>query len=181
MFNEDTQEDVTLENDIEEVVEETEESEEEETVYTPTEREKELEAENKKLKAILDRNKKPKAQEKQTTKSDDFGYDVKAYLKSSGIAASEFEFVRTELKQSGLGDVDSLLENEYFQSRLEKHRAIQKTKDATPTGRRSGGVATDSVEYWLGKPFDEVPSEMKLKVVDAKMKKDKSRGMFYNS
>lgn len=181
MFNEDTyQEDVTLENDIEEVEESEEEVEESESVNS---REAELEAENKKLKAILERNKNKKTDDRSTkqTKSDDFGYDVKAYLKASGINSGEFDFVRAELKNSGLSDVDSLLENEYFQSRLEKHRAITKTKDATPSGKRTGGAATDSVEYWLGKPFDEVPKEMQLKVVDAKVKKDKSRGVFYNS
>ena len=177
MFNEDTmQEDVTLENDIEEVEAPEEETEEQEPTV-------DWEAEAKKYKAILDRQKNKKAEDKPTkqSKSDDFGYDVKAYLRASGINASEFEFVRAELKQSGLSDVDSLLENEYFQSRLEKHRAISRTKDATPTGKRTGGAATDSVDYWLSRPFEEVPQEMRIKVVDAKMKKDKNRGVFYNS
>lgn len=46
-----------------------------------------------KYKAILDRNKKKVEEKKEEVvekKSDDFGYDVKAYLKSSGINASCF-------------------------------------------------------------------------------------------
>lgn len=174
MINDDNQ-DVDFENNEEEVVE----VEEEET----TEDETDWKAEALKYKAILDRNKTKKADEKPASKSksDDFGYDVKAYLKASGIQAGEFDFVRTELKQSGIKDVDSLLENSYFKDRLEKHREIQKATDATPTGKRSGTAPTDTVEYWLGKPIEEVPANMRIKVVNAKLDRDKNKGQFYNS
>lgn len=114
-------------------------------------------------------------------KSDDFGYDVKAYLKASGIKASEFDFVKAELKASGGKDVDALLENEYFTAKLEKHREIAKTQDAIPKGKRTGGVATDSVDYWMAKPIDEVPTEMRRAVVNAKLEREKGQGKFYNS
>jgi hypothetical protein len=42
-------------------------------------------------------------------------------------------------------------------------------------------VATDSVEYWMAKPIEEVPAEMRTKVVNAKISKDKNKGNFYNS
>lgn len=173
MFNEDNQEDVTLENDIEEVVE-TEEEEEDTTDWK---------SEALKYKAILDRNKSKGADTStdKPTKSNDFGYDVKAYLKASGIKATEFDFVKTELKKSGMKDVDALLENEYFNAALEKHRAVAKTSDAIPRGNRSGGVATDSVEYWLSKPFEEVPADKRREVVNAKLAKEKNQGKFYNS
>lgn len=117
---------------------------------------------------------------KSSKKSDEFGYDVKAYLKASGIKSTEFDFVKQEMKSSGQ-DIDSLLENDYFQSRLEKHRAIEKTSNATPKGTRSGSPATDSVDYWMAKPIEEVPAEMRIKVVNAKLAKDKNKGIFYNS
>lgn len=122
-----------------------------------------------------------KAETKSSKKSDDFGYDVKAYLKTSGIQSNEFEFVKNELKQSGLKDVDSLLDNDYFKARLEKFRAVSKTAEATPTGKRSGGVPTDSVEYWASKPIEEVPQNMRAKVVNHKLAKEKNKGVFYNS
>lgn len=143
-----------------------------------TEREKQYYARIKTLEAKL--KEQPQETKKEETKSDDFGYDVKGYLKASGIKASEFDFVKKELKASGQ-DLDSLLENEYFQQKLEKHRALAKTADAIPTGKRSGGAPTDSVEYWMAKPIEEVPQEMRIKVVNARLAKETNKGVFYNS
>ena len=137
-------------------------------------------AEALKYKAILDRNKN-KPQKEDNRKSDDFGYDVKAYLKSSGINSNEFDFVKTELKQSGMKDIDALLENDYFKARLEKHRALAQTANATPKGTRNGGVPTDSVEYWMTKDIKDVPADMRIKVVEAREAKERSKGVFYNS
>lgn len=173
MFNEDTQ--VTdLDNTAEEVVEvlDTEESDDTDTT--------DWKSEALKYKAILDRNKEKKEEVKKETRSDDFGYDVKAYLKSSGIKSTEFDFVKNELKNFN-GDVDALIDNEYFQAKLEKQRAISKTADATPKGKRTGSPATDSVEYWMAKPFADVPLEMRAKVVNAKLDQEKNKGIFYNS
>lgn len=144
---------------------------------------KDWKAEALKYKAILDRNKdknKPDTKEP-SKKSDDFGYDVKAYLKTSGIDSKEFDFVKTEMKQSGLKDIDSLLDNDYFKARLEKFRADKKTVEATPSGNRSGGVPTDSVEYWATKPIEDVPADMRIKVVNYKLHKEQTKGAFYNS
>lgn len=141
--------------------------------------EKDWKAEALKFKAILDRNAK-KEKEEPKHKSDELGLDVKGYLKASGIKAAEFDFVQKELKASGQ-DIDTLLENEYFQAKLEKHRELGKTAEATPTGKRSGGVAIDSVDYWMAKPIEDVPQNMRLAVVNAKLGKDKNKGVFYNS
>jgi len=114
-------------------------------------------------------------------KSDDFDYGEKAFLTANGIKGSkEFDFVKSELKSSGQ-DLDSLLENDYFQTKLEKFRALNKTAEAIPTGKRSGGVSVDSVEYWSTKPIEEVPKEMRIKVVNAKLEKETKKGVFYNS
>lgn len=154
-----------------------EQVENQDQTQTETVKEKDWKAEALKYKAILDRNKDKKEPSK---KSDDFGYDVKAYLKASGIDSSEFDFVKTELKESGLKDLDRLLENDYFKSRLESHRELTRTKQATPKGNRSGQPATDSVEYWMSKPMEEVPTEMRIKVVNAKLAKENNKGVFYD-
>lgn len=176
MINDETQETV-LDNTAEEVeMAETEETTEEES-------EKDWKAEALKYKAILERNKNKKEETtevKKETKSDDFGYDVKAYLKSSGIKADEFDFVRKELKNFN-GDVDALIENEYFQAKLEKERKVRETADAIPKSKRSGSPATDSVDYWLTKPFEEVPQNLRSKVVSARMEREKNGVRFYNS
>lgn len=173
MFNDETQE-VDLETSTEEATEDTqtEEVEEQGVEY--------WKAEALKNKAILERNKGKKEEPKEEKKSDGFGYDVKAYLKASGIKADEFDFVKEELKQFG-GDIDGLIDNDYFQAKLEKQRAINKTADATPTGKRTGNSATDSTDYWLNKPFEEVPKEMRRQVLAAKEKKEGSGSHFYNS
>lgn len=135
-------------------------------------------AEALKNKAILERN---KGKEKEVKpQSDGFGYDVKAYLKASGINANEFDFVKAEMAASGK-DVDSLLESKYFQEALETKRAINKTENATIKGKRSGGVATNSVEYWASKDFADVPQEMRYKVIEHREKQEKNKGVFYNS
>jgi hypothetical protein len=137
-------------------------------------------AEALKYKAILDRNKN-KPDKEPSKKSDGLDYAQKAYLKSSGINSTEFDFVNEEMKKSGLKDLDSLLENPYFKAQLENRRELQKTQDATIKGKAPNGVATNSVEYWMSKPIEEVPADMRIKVVNAKLAKDNNKGMFYNS
>lgn len=119
--------------------------------------------------------------ESRTKKSDELDYGQKAFLNSNGIKGkAELEFVQKELKASG-ESIDDLLENEYFQNKLESFRKINKTKNAIITGKRGGGPAIDSVEYWATKPIEEVPQEMRIKVVNHKIAKDKNKGVFYNS
>lgn len=116
--------------------------------------------------------------EKSPSKSDDLGYAEKAYLATQGIkGGKEFDFVKDELKKSGAKDLDSLLENPYFKAQLE----IFRTSEAVPTGKRSSGVATESVEYWATKPIEDVPMDMRAKVVNFKLEKETKKGVFYNS
>lgn len=131
-------------------------------------------------KAILDRNKNKKPESK-SAKSDEFDYGKMAFLTSNGIKGTkEIDFVNDEAKKSGMKLTD-LLENEYFQSKLDKFRALNKTAEATIKGKDSKGIQTDSVEYWLNKPIEDVPPEMRIKVVNAKLKQNESTGVFYNS
>ncbi len=124
----------------------------------------------------------PKTTESRSSKkSDELGYAEKAFLNTNGIKGSqEYDFVQKELKASG-ETLDQLLENAYFQNRLESFRAITKSKNATITGKRGGGPAIDSVEYWATKPIEEVPQDMRIKVVNHKIAKSKNTGVFYNS
>lgn len=171
MFTDDT----TVE--VEESTEETTDTEET-TEETETEETKDWKAEALKYKAILDRNKTKG--DKAPAKSNEFGYDVKAYLKASGINSTEFDFVKQEMKQAGVKDVDTLLGNKYFQSRLEEHRELARTQEAIPTGKRTGGVATDSIDYWLSKPIEEVPADKRRAVVNARLEREQNKGKFYN-
>lgn len=142
----------------------------------------EEEGRRKRAETKLSKAKEPETESKKSpSKSDGLDFGAKAYLAANGIkGAKEFEFVQSELKKSG-EELDSLLENDYFKTRLENFRALSKTSEATPTGKRSSGVATDSVEYWMAKPFEEVPKDMRAKVVQAKLDKEENKGHFYNS
>ena len=144
------------------------------------EEEKDWKAEALKYKAILDRNKNKAPEQKASKKSDELDYGQKAFLASNGVKGSkEIDFVKAEMKKSG-EELDSLLENEYFQSKLEKFRALNKTADATIRGKDSKGITTDSVEYWAQKPIEDVPMDMRRAVVNHKLKQSQNKGKFYN-
>lgn len=162
-----------------ETVADTETEEKEEPKFTDGERKafaraKVAEARVKELKAQLE--------EKGTSKkSDGLDYGQKAFLTASGYKAqAEMKLAQEIMKESGK-DLEQVLESKYFLSEVENMRELAKTAVATPTGKRSGQVATDSVEYWQGKPFEEVPKELRTKVLNAKLAQDKNKGIFYNS
>lgn len=117
-------------------------------------------------------------------KSEGFDYGEKAFLTANGIKGSdEHEFAQKLQKQTGL-DLDSMLEDTYFQTKLNEFREQRATSNATPSGtKRSNNSSVDTVEYWIAKgalpPASEV--ELRRKVVNARLKKEDSKGVFYNS
>ena len=179
---EETTENIDSLNDettTEEVADTTTETEKEEPTFTDAERKafaraKVAEAKVKELKAQL-------ADKGTSKKSDGLDYGQKAFLAASGYKSpSEMKLAQEIMKESGK-DLEQVLESKYFLSEVENMRELKKTADATPTGKRSGNSPLESVEYWMTKPFDEVPKDMKAKVVNAKLDKDKNQGVFYNS
>ena len=131
-----------------------------------------------KLKDSLEPEKEP--EKKESPSKSELDYGQKAFLIANGIKGSkETEFVNKELASAGVG-LDALLENDYFNKRLEDFRAVEKTSDATPKGNRSK-PAENSIDYWMTQPFKDVPKDLKSKVVNARLDKEKSQGGFYNS
>jgi hypothetical protein len=183
MINDETTADLEQLDTQSQDVESKEETSEETTTQTETtsnEDAKDWKAEALKYKAILDRNKNKPEKKSESKKSDDLDYGAKAFLTANGIKGTkEFDFVKDEMKKSG-EELENLLENDYFQSRLEKFRNLNKTTEAIPKGSKRAGITTDSVEYWMTKPIEEVPHEMRIKVVNARLKQDESKGKFYN-
>lgn len=162
-----------------------EEESTDQTNESSKEDEKDWKAEAAKWKAIAERHKTSKPETKATSKkSEGFDYGEKAYLTANGIKGSdEHEFAQKLQKQTGL-DLDSLLEDTYFQTKLNEFREQKATTNATPSGtKRSNNSSVDTVEYWIAKgelpPKDQV--EMRRKVVNARLKKEDSKGVFYNS
>ena len=178
MFNEDNQDDTTLENDVE--LEETGE-EEQSLKAEQSNEEAKLRAENAKLKAILERNKNKKEIISNKKQSGEFDYGEYAFLAQKGIESDDdIAFVKDAMQDSGKSLRD-VLNAKWFKADLEERQALAATSNAVPQGRGAKGTATDSVDYWLSKPLEEVPSDMRIKVVNAKLAKEGSGGVFYNS
>jgi len=112
------------------------------------------------------------------SKSGDLDYGQKAFLIANGIKGDEISLVKEEMAKSGY-PLDNLIENPYFQQKLKEHREAKTTSEAIPReSKRAATSARDSVEYWLEKPFSEVPKEMREKVLNAQIEKDKRESMF---
>lgn len=120
------------------------------------------------------------------TKNESVSSDLgeKAYLAVNGIkSADEIAFVQKMKKETGK-DVESLLETTYFQTEFRTFKEKKETDNAVPSGnKRSGNSSVDSVEYWLAKgelpPADQV--QLRRDVVNARLKKEQTKGVFYNS
>lgn len=126
-------------------------------------------------------SKTPKVEAGKPSTSDGLDYGMKALLRAEGIKAeAETKLVQEFMRETGK-DLERVLESKHFKAELEELRELARTAEATPTGKRSGGSTQDSVEYWLNKDLEDVPKEMRVQVVNAKMKQESSKGVFYNS
>jgi hypothetical protein len=126
-------------------------------------------------------SKAPKAEAKSPSTSDGLDYGMKALLRAEGIKGdAETKLVQQFMSETGK-DIEQVLDSKFFKSELEEMRELARTEAATPSGKRSGNTTVDSVEYWLTKPIEDVPKEMRTKVVNAKLEHEKTKGVFYNS
>lgn len=124
---------------------------------------------------------KTETKKETTQNSNEFGYAEKAFLTASGLKGSkEFELAQKFAKETGK-NLEQVLESKYFQNELEDMREIDRTANASIRGKDGKGMSIDSVEYWASKDFKDVPREMKAKVVEFQLKKEKEKDVFYNS
>lgn len=137
---------------------------------TPQQRKARLERQLKKVKKELGESDEP------ISKKSGFDYGEKAFLKASGInGQDEIELVKTWAERTG-DDLDTIVEDDIFQSKLEKLRKNKVGKTGIPPSSKRGTQSTgDSVEYWLNKPFADVPKEMKTKVLNARLAKESNK------
>ncbi len=166
------------ENQIDEEVESDEvESTEQEVEQT------DWKAEALKYKAILDRNKNKKPTEQKVNKSNDLDYGQKAFLVANGVKESdEMKLVKGVMQETGKS-LEDVLSSKYFQAELKEMRDLKASSNAIPNGKRSGTASQDSVDYWIAK--GELPPasdrELRQKVVNARIKKNDNKGVFYNN
>lgn len=170
------------ETEVAPVEETTEEPKEEKPTETPEQRvarlRRQLEREEKKLGIKKEEPKKTKKA------SDELDYSEKAYLKASGIDSAEFEFVKDQMAESGIKDIDRLLENNYFKAQLKEFREAKTVEKATPKSARvsTGESPTLKVDYWLAKgelpPNTPEYQQLRREVVNARYTREKSGNNF---
>jgi hypothetical protein len=120
-------------------------------------------------------------EKKEEKKSEGLDRIDRAVLRTEKITdAEEIKLVESIMKETGK-TVEQVLESRFFQSELKEMRDLKKTEDATPSGQKRSGTSTrDTVDYWISK--GELPPmsdpELRRKVVNAKMAKEKSVSQF---
>jgi hypothetical protein len=117
-------------------------------------------------------------QEPKSPSSDELGFAEEAYLLANEIKKDEIPLAQEILKKTGM-NLRELVEDDYFKSKLKAFREEKASSGAIPKGtKRSAPSPKDSVDYWLNKPFAEVPNDMRLAVVNAKLEREKSKNPF---
>jgi len=145
---------------------------------------------NKRLKTKMEKAKEVKEVKEDTPpekpedinkKTSDFDYGQKAFLKSYGIdGADERELVKAFMDRTG-DDLDKVIEDDILVAKLEKLREAKAVKEAIPTRtNRSASNPTNATDFYLDKPFNEVPPELRRDVLNAKLKRDEQSAKFGN-
>lgn len=143
-------------------------------------------AEALKQKAINDRlskrlNNGQNKESSSQTKSDNLDWGQKAFLVANGVKGSdEMKLAQDFAKNTGKS-LDDVVVNKYFLQELQDFRELKTTAQAVPKGKgKVSNSSQDSIDYWLAKPFGELPEDFELrkKVVAERRKRSKNAGMF---
>lgn len=116
---------------------------------------------------------------KPPSKSGELDYGQKAFLVANGVKGSkETELVKNIMSDTGK-TLEDVMESKYFKAELEEIRELKTTEDALPKGsKRTGQSGQDSVEYWLAKGELPTDRDLRQKVVNARIEKEKNKNVF---
>lgn len=135
--------------------------------------------------APIEKKNEPPASKEQ--KSDELDYGQKAYLKSFDIkGADELALVKNWIKRTG-DELDVVVEDDIFQAKLTALREARASAEAVPKGtKRSGQAQGNGIDYWSekynsGTELNDIPDEFQLKVLNAKIAKEKSAGSNFSA
>lgn len=114
------------------------------------------------------------------------GYAEKAYLNANGVKGTDEYNLVSEMVANTGKDIESLLDNKYFQAELKELRATRESKnasDALSGNNRTGQSSRDSVDYWIAKGELPPPYMQKLRreVVNARIVTEKNGSTFSNN
>jgi len=130
------------------------------------------------VKPITSSEPQVKTETKPEAKSGELGYAEEAYLLANDIKKDEISLAQEVLKKTGM-NLRDLIDDDYFKSKLKTFREEKASLEAVPKGtKRSSPSPRDSVDYWAKKPFAEVPEDMRIAVVNARLEKEKSKNPF---
>ena len=111
---------------------------------------------------------------KETVKSGELDYGHLAFFNTNSdsikIGNADEEYLKKTIEDTGKSQKE-LLGSKWFLTELKEKQESRTVKDAVPSStKRSAPSGKGNVEYWLQKPFDEVPKEMRREVLDARVK-----------
>lgn len=109
------------------------------------------------------------------TKSGELDLGGIAYLASMmGVKGKDEIALAREYIANGKSILD-LPDNKYFKQDLDALREAKTSETAVPSASKRGTASSrDSVDYWLTKPFSEVPKEFRIAVIEAREGKKNS-------
>lgn len=122
---------------------------------------------------------KPEPTPEPQTKTNDFDYGELAFLTAKGFESEdEVEFLKTLQKNTGR-ELKDLVNDEYAVAKIKSMRDAKAVQDATPSGtKRSTQSASDTVEYWLAKGELPEDTDLRRKVVNARIEKETRKDIF---
>lgn len=111
--------------------------------------------------------------------SGELDYGLKGFLVAKGLSGDdEMELFKKVYQDTGKKPED-ILENKYFKADLKDLRDSREVEEALPKGsKRSTPIPKDSVDYWINKPFSEVPKDMQRKVLNAQIEQKQKDNRF---
>jgi len=122
-----------------------------------------------------EKKEEPKVDDKKAEKSKlDFG--EKAFLKAYGIEGEEaLDFIASMRERTG-DELDILVNDEIVTAKLKAFKDASAAKDAIPskTNRSNQSDAKENVDYWIKKGELPKDTELRKKVVNAKLDIEKS-------
>lgn len=132
----------------------------------------------KRLETKLNKSTETKS-ETPSKQTNDLDYGELAFLTAKGIENDEeVDFVKSMASNTGRS-LKELTSDDYVQAKLKGMREARAVKDATPSGtKRSAQSSSDSVEYWLAKGELPEDTELRRKVVNARIEKETKRDIF---
>ena len=122
----------------------------------------------------------PKAEPAQPEKSNELDYGQRAFLKTYGIAgADELALVKSWTERTG-DQIDALVDDDIFNAKLKGLRDQKAAKETlqSMSSRNAQASSKSKAEFWMDKPFDEVPKEFKQEVLNAKIAQEREGGKF---